>query len=284
MQSMKDDCERCIAFGIRKPEIIVVSGDLVKGGTQDEIRQQYAEVTVFLECLVDFFLNGDKSKIIIVPGNHDIDWNISKESMQKEAIDNNDKNASILLNKHSQIRWSWKKFCFYKIENEDKYNERFLLFAEFYKSFYDHEYSLNPNEQFRIHDISHLGITFIAFNSCYNNDHLNFSGIIKPDCITRASDDLKKLHNLGRILIAVWHHNTIGLPSENNYMDKRILRSMMDKHIQIGLHGHQHECRVTFEYKSVFNTDKLLIVSSGTLYGDRASLPNGTKRQYKVSY
>jgi len=87
---------------------------------------------------------------------------------------------------------------------------------------------------------------------------------------------------LGRILIAVWHHNTIGLPDEDNYMDKRILRTMIDKHIQMGLHGHHHKCQVTFEYKSVFEENKLLIISSGTLYGNRNSLPSGTKRQYNI--
>jgi predicted phosphodiesterase len=281
-QSIKDDCEKYTISGIKKPEIIVVSGDLIKGGSQEEIKKQYNEVAEFLEELVNFFTNGDKSRIIIVPGNHDIDWNISKASMRKDIDGNNNEKTVKLFSKNSQIRWSWKEFCFYEIEDDCKYNERFRLFAEFYNSFYGQDYSLNPNEQFYIHDISCLGITFIAFNSCYNNDHLNFSGTIKPDCITKASDILRKLHNLGRVLIAVWHHNTIGLPFENNYMDKRILRSMMDKHIQIGLHGHHHKCYITFEYKNIFDNDKLLIVSSGTLYGNRNSLPSGTKRQYNI--
>ncbi|MDR0604100.1 MAG: metallophosphoesterase [Bacteroidales bacterium] len=288
-QSMKDDCDKYTKKGIRMPEIIVVSGDLIKGGTQNEIRKQYEEVTEFLNKLVGFFLTGDKIKIIIVPGNHDIDWNVSRESMQKEIDDNTDgfinrkkENAVKLFQKDSQVRWSWQEFCFYKIKNIDKYNERFLLFAEFYSTFYGTEYSSNPQEQFHIHDISQLKVAFVAFNSCYNNDHLNFSGTIKPDCITKASDELRRLHNLGRILIAVWHHNTIGLPFENNYMDKRILRSMIDKHIQIGLHGHQHKCQVSFENKNVFSDDKILIISSGTLYGNRVALPAGTKRQYNI--
>ncbi|MDR3327366.1 MAG: metallophosphoesterase [Prevotellaceae bacterium] len=282
LQSMKDDCEKYTAQGLKKPEIIVVTGDLIKGGTQTEIKTQYSEVAGFLNNLVRFFLSGDKTRIIIVPGNHDIDCNVSKASMQQELAANNKENFGKLHMKDSKIRWSWKEFCFYKIEDDSKYCDKFLLFAEFYNAFYGRTYSTNPHEQFHVHDIYQCGVTFIAFNSCYNNDHLNFSGIIKPDCISKVSEDLKKFHNLGRILIAVWHHNTTGLPYEDNYMDKRILRSMIDKHIQIGLHGHHHKCQVTFEYKNVFEDDKMLIISSGTLYGNRTSLPSGTKRQYNI--
>lgn len=55
-QSMKDDYERYKQRGIQKPNIIVVSGDLIKGGTRDEIRKQYKEVKVFLEDLVNYIL------------------------------------------------------------------------------------------------------------------------------------------------------------------------------------------------------------------------------------
>ncbi|HAR37169.1 MAG: hypothetical protein A2W86_10510 [Bacteroidetes bacterium GWD2_45_23] len=32
LQSLKDDCDKYTAEGVKKPEIIVISGDLVKGG------------------------------------------------------------------------------------------------------------------------------------------------------------------------------------------------------------------------------------------------------------
>lgn len=61
---------------IPKPEIIVVSGDLAEGangdGAEEKIIKQYEEVECFLNRLVKHFLKGDKSRIIIVPGNHDI--------------------------------------------------------------------------------------------------------------------------------------------------------------------------------------------------------------------
>ncbi|MCK9435820.1 MAG: metallophosphoesterase [Synergistaceae bacterium] len=282
LQSLKDDCEKYVASGIQKPKIVVISGDLIKGGTTNEISTQYSNVTCFINQIVDFFLDGDKTRIVIVPGNHDIDWNESKQSMQREVDENKKKNVLDLLSANRSIRWSWKDFCFYQIAHNDKYNNRFALFSNFYNGFYGDDYSLNPDEQFKLYDIPQFGLTFIGFNSCYGNDHLNLSGIIKPECISRASEKLRKFYSQGRLLIAVWHHNTIGLPFENNYMDKRVLRSMMDKHIQIGLHGHHHMCQATYEYKNVFEDDKLLIISAGTLYGTTKTLPSGTKRQYNL--
>ena len=203
LQSLKDDCEKYVANGIKKPEIIVISGDLISGGTTVEIIAQYSSVKNFINLLVDFFLNGDKTKIIIVPGNHDIDWNEAKLSMQKEADANKERNFIEICKATSSIRWSWKEFCFYQIIDNNKYDNRFALFSEFYSDFYGDTYPLNPDEQFKLYDIPKFGITFIGFNSCYHNDHLNLSGIIKPDCITKSSDELRKYYNQGRVLIGV---------------------------------------------------------------------------------
>ena len=65
-------------------------------------------------------------------------------------------------------------------------------------------------------------------------------------------------------------------------MDQRVLRTMIDKNIQIGLFGHQHSCHVINEQKNVIENKKILLVSAGTLYGNKEVLPYGTKRQYNL--
>jgi predicted phosphodiesterase len=267
---------------IQKPTIIVVSGDIIKGGNPDEISVQYKEVKLFLEKLTDFFLSGDKNHIIIVPGNHDIDWNISRKSMTK--IPNNKENIIKLKNGNQKIRWSWDDFSFYMISDEYLYNKRLERFVSFYNEFYNglQAYSLNPNEQYQIFDLPEDNITFFAYNSCFNNDHLNFAGSINPVCFSYSSQYLDRYNNLGRFIIGVWHHNLTGLLYENNYMDKQILKPMTDRHIKIGLFGHQHSCDVINEYKNIFDKKKILLLSAGTLYGDSASLNNGTNRQYNI--
>lgn len=52
-----------------------MSGDLIHGGdSADEIRAQYAETKSFLTSIVDHFLEHDKRRILIVPGNHDMSF------------------------------------------------------------------------------------------------------------------------------------------------------------------------------------------------------------------
>ena len=113
-QTMVDDCDRYVKQGIEKPNIIVVSGDLIRGGKPDEIRQQYSEAKNFLEDLTIFFLNKDKSRIVIVPGNHDVDWNVTKNLMTpivKETEEEKKEYKKILelylRERAPKVRWNW---------------------------------------------------------------------------------------------------------------------------------------------------------------------------------
>jgi predicted phosphodiesterase len=280
--SLVDDYNSYSSKNIQKPDVIIVSGDLIYGGSPSEIISQYAEVKEFLESLVNFFLSGNKERIVIVPGNHDIDWNISKSSMK---IDQNTKeNVKLLHSGIQNVRWSWSDFSFYKIIDRESYKKRLENFINFYNSFYSgvKTYSMNPDEQYQVFDLPDYDITFFAYNSCFENDHLNLSGSINPVCFSRSSALIDKFNNLGRLLIAVWHHNTTGLPNENSYMDKRILDPMADKNIKICLFGHVHSFDIINEYKNIFSNEKIILLSAVTIYGDSVSLPYGSKRQYNI--
>ena len=55
------------------PSYIVISGDLIQGAYTDaDIQAQYDDVSKFLDKLVYEFLNGDKLRLVMVPGNHDM--------------------------------------------------------------------------------------------------------------------------------------------------------------------------------------------------------------------
>jgi 3',5'-cyclic AMP phosphodiesterase CpdA len=77
---------------IPAPEAIVVSGDLIQGlplGTTDyetKLDDQYAVADEFLDELVKRFLDGDRSRVVIIPGNHDVDWNTALEAMEVGVV------------------------------------------------------------------------------------------------------------------------------------------------------------------------------------------------------
>lgn len=90
------------------------------------------------------------------------------------------------------------------------------------------------------------------------------------------------LKNMGYLLVGVWHHHVSGLPVENNYMDYRILNAMMQEDIKLGLFGHQHVSTAVQEYCDITTKQSILLISSGSLYGNRYQLVTGVPRQYNV--
>ena len=124
---------------IPKPEFIVVCGDLAEGANgedaEEKIVKQYQEVESFLDKLVRHFLNGDKSRIIIVPGNHDLYRGATIRSMEAIPDDIRESAKERYLKGDPQYRWSWKDFCFYLINKEEEYASRFKFFVEFYNRF-----------------------------------------------------------------------------------------------------------------------------------------------------
>ena len=107
---------------ITVPEAIVVSGDLIHGvplGTIDyenKLARQYEVAEEFLNELVKRFLDGDRSRLVIVPGNHDIDWNTAKQAF--EQVDTKDiptNLPAIFYEKDTDYRWDWKSLKLFRI-------------------------------------------------------------------------------------------------------------------------------------------------------------------------
>ena len=282
---------------IKVPDIIIVCGDIIRGSDNKEnldedIHQQYDEAIEFLTGMANEFLDGNKEKIVLVPGNHDVSWKHSIDSMvkidNKNIIDsNNQLKAEFLknaLNEKSNIRWSWKDLSFYSLNDTKTYDKRLEAFANFYNRFYEgiKSYSLIPEDQYEIFDFPELSISIVGFNSCYNNDHLKRVGDIHPDCIANSMLKLKKLTTKGRLLLSAWHHNTKGSPYDADYMDSSKLQNFIQADIALGFHGHQHRTEVVQEYNNTIEQKRIIVFSSGTLCGAPGELPTGQNQQYNI--
>lgn len=271
---------------IPKPEIIVVSGDLAEGAKGEKaeatIRQQYNEVESFLNNLVNKFLSGDKERIIIVPGNHDLYRKIAKDAMV--IIPDELRNTARDQYKKGNLdyRWSWEEYAFYKVKDKDGYRKRFDLFKEFYNRFYSGVRQIDDCEFFNdVIDLPDYNVAFSTYNSCCNIDEFNQIGSISTIAINKAQADLSDMYRRGRLIFGVWHHNISGAPTVN-YLDPQILRCLMDFHIQIGLYGHQHHCELIYRYHNPFTQGEMTLISSGCLYGRGKTMPPGTRCQYNI--
>ena len=73
---------------IPPPAAIVVSGDLIRGvqlgalNWEQSMKDQYAVAGLFLADLSERFLGGDRSRVVMSPGNHDVCWNTSRLAME----------------------------------------------------------------------------------------------------------------------------------------------------------------------------------------------------------
>ena len=140
--SLQTDCEGYVKEGMPKPEIIVISGDLAEGtkdcgdNAENIIRREYAEVKKFLEKLTDYFLDGQKRRMVIVPGNHDYCYKVSKNSMELSPAENAKDDCNKMKIAEPEVRWDWDERRFYHVTNDALYNTRFELYREFYNDFF----------------------------------------------------------------------------------------------------------------------------------------------------
>src|SRR6266852_2726899 len=130
---------------VRSPDLIIVSGDIIHGVRPDtldfgnKLREQYAEALDFLNKLTARFVDGEKRRVVVVPGNHDVSSPHFYKSLQRIDIAPGRKKelAEQLFGRDSRLRWSWSDFELYEITNLNFYAQRLAAFSEFYKDFYD---------------------------------------------------------------------------------------------------------------------------------------------------
>ena len=294
LDSLKRDRDRYTSVEtpyIRPPDLIIVSGDLIQGVKHDQsdaeavLRHQYDEASDFLNHLAEEFVDGDKRRVILVPGNHDVSDYHFRQSLGPIDLTTgaNTKGELVeeLFSPESPLRWSWPDFALYRIANSELYKQRFAPFVDFYDKFYDGQrsYSVEPESQFDVFDFPDWDITIVGFCSCNNNDLLNRQGAIHPDCIARAGESLRTYSNEDRLRLAVWHHNIEGAPLHVDYMDPDTVQNFIDSGFSLGFHGHQHRpqyLNTRFRYGS---DRRITVISAGTLCGSAAY---GFRRAYNI--
>ena len=297
LYSLERDFKRFsnIAPEIYLPNICVVSGDLIAGSQKvgdeayHEIQAQYEQTKNFLVEIANVFFAGDREKIVIVPGNHDVCREDVRKCIEKIPTPSNKQDIrklrKLAYSQSSNIRWSWDELCFYKIVDEEKYKKRFSFFSAMYSEFYQgkRNYSLEPSEQWDIFDFKEQGISIGTINSCFNNDQFRQAGEINSTALTHMCRAMKEPKRGGWLLAATWHHNLSGPPTREDYVSPSFLQILMETDIGLGMHGHQHspEC---FEEKNRYGGEKrrITIISASTLCSGSHHLQSGIPRSYNV--
>ncbi len=144
---------------VPEPDAIVVSGDLVQGtsvgtaGHDAILEEQYAAATDLLGRLADEFLNGDRARLVVVPGNHDVDWNRSLAAMKLiDPSDVPDSLSRLLRGATGEWRWSWPELRAYRVVDRALYDTRLSRFEDMMASFYS-GVDIVQTESYRVHNL-----------------------------------------------------------------------------------------------------------------------------------
>jgi hypothetical protein len=280
-------------------DFVVVSGDLTQRASPGE----YAKLKRFLEAEIEPLVLGDRSavkaRVVIVPGNHDVDW--STDVFETLA----------LANARSDIAEQWFADGQWRPETQpfrvkvghfghasafairpDAYHERFAAVQAFLTDYYAGQLT-HPHRPFALLDPSGSGtgdwqahvfpdhhVALIGFNSCYRNDRYWHGAQIHEDAITQARDHIDQLDaNRSFLRIGVWHH---GLESHRSRPDRLTfenLTALVTSGVKVGFHGHVHKSHAQLHR---FITDDFALVSTGTLGAASDDRPDAVANQFSI--
>ena len=292
VQALVADRATYTRFGLRPPDAIVVSGDIIWGATLDDsdyaasIQTQYKVANDFLSELANRFLDGDRSRVVIVPGNHDVCWNTAQAAM--EVISPETEPDDILerfRQSESDYRWSWRNRRFYEVRQPAVYRSRLNAYWDFVESFYqgiNFTIPISRERGFNVFELQDDRIAVVAFESIHNNDHLLPQGSISTDVIHQCDILLHDLDLQYALKIAVWHHGINGPPSASDYLDIDTVYKMIGTNFHLGLHGHQHYSQSSIQYVYLPQQEAMAVVGAGSLCAGDDDLPHAVNRQYNV--
>ena len=285
--AMASDKRRWSNEGIPDPDIVVVSGDIIQGTSKPaphddtEIIAQYGEASDFLDRLAEK-LNLDRSRVVIVPGNHDVHRNRSRNAMTRlYAIPRNIRVSAIEPN--SNVRWNWDNQLPYEISDLKLYESRFEHFRKFRSDFYasvdPSPLSSNSDNVFFSYPPP-IDVAIVGFSSWYGNDCYCQVGEIDSTSLDSSREMIRE--SKVSVAIAVWHHNVVGGPRVQDYMDERVIHRLIDFGFNIGLHGHQHYPRAAPFNINLPNLTSMVVVGAGSIAVGDHGLPMGEGRQFNI--
>lgn len=231
---------------IDKLDYILICGDLTQIASKHEFNLAYE----FIKEISERF-SVKNEKIIIVPGNHDLDWESCKIAMNETS----------------------------EIVDREVYRDKFNNFSKyFYKPLCGIEYPLDEKKQGILKILDDDKFIFLELNSSYSIDHINRqkSGInisslyetLDKLLDDRKYDEYKKF--------AVFHHPISGKEQMNN----EFLQILSQHKFTACFHGHIHQSEYNF---SMYDMNiGINIIGSGTFGAPTKELIPGIPLQYNL--
>lgn len=252
---------------VRKIDYLVVSGDLTNRATPEE----YLAVFDMLNALkLDFDIESDH--VIIAPGNHDLNWDASKQAYSPVPADEVpktlDENGDYIPAPEGGA----------SRRDEDKYRARFDNFAAFYKKVCDGKpYPTVYEDQAMLYPFEEDRILFLTLNSAWQIDHhWTKRASINMGALDKALGEAAQDKYDGWLKVAVWHHPVAGKET----MNTEFLEPLSVAGFEVAMHGHIHEALA--DYYTYDTQRGLRIVGGGTFGAPAHEQVTGIPLQYNL--
>jgi predicted phosphodiesterase len=254
-------------LGIRRLEYLVISGDVANRSTEEE----YNAAFTMVDGLAKRF-GLDPNRIMIVPGNHDVNWDLSEQAYP--FVPQRKLPSSVPVDHHIPAGEAGAL-----VRDDRLYRERFSLFnSHFYRRVYISQ-GYPPDYEDQVHCIERPEdrILFLGLNSCWQLDHyFRDRASIHMLALARALDRFQDGTYEDWLKIAVWHHPVTG----QQMMNDEFLQLLAVHGFQVCLHGHIHEAIQGF-YK--YDSRRAIhIVGAGTFGAPANEQVSGIPLQYNL--
>jgi 3',5'-cyclic AMP phosphodiesterase CpdA len=253
-------------------DALILSGDIANHSTEEE----YKAAQQFLHNLrQDFPLNPEQ--IILVPGNHDLNWKLAKKAyklIDRDEYDEELKDGHYIEESASVIR----------VRDEAQYKQRFAHFSQFYETIKQNPYPLDYDQQYTLDHLKEQNLLILGLNSAWQLDHHYKSrASIHMGALTNALTQIRRHPDYKDCLkIAVWHH-----PLDSAYSDRitdqGFLEQLAVNDFRLFLHGHIHKAETSlFRYDMSSNGRKLDRICAGTFGAPVREWVPGYPLQYNL--
>jgi predicted MPP superfamily phosphohydrolase len=205
---------------------LVISGDVSKSATKEQFNAAHRILTK----LIDKF-DLDVRNLIIVPGNHDMNRNMSGEAysyVPEHRLPVELSREYIPLPNLGALR-----------RDRKLYRQRFHNFSNFVESLVSEKYPLSHSSQGILHMYPENQLLFLALNSSWEVDHYyQHRASVNISSLYNALEKLQDSKYDSWLKIAVWHHPVTG----SHMMEKIDFLEQLSIHrFQTVMHGHVHE-------------------------------------------
>ncbi|NET59977.1 MAG: metallophosphoesterase [Symploca sp. SIO2E6] len=253
-------------------DALILSGDIANHSTPEE----YQAAEQFLHHLrQDFPL--EPEQIIIVPGNHDLNWQQAKDAyklVDLEYYEGEPEEGHYIKVDDTVIR----------VRDEDKYKQRFVNFSNFYEAIANQPYPQDYNQQGILYHLPEQNLLFLGLNSAWQLDHHYKSrASINMNALSKAITEIRRNRDYDNCLkIAVWHHPVVSA-NEDRITDTAFLDQLAVAGFRFFLHGHIHKAETSnYRYDRSQNGRKLDQICAGTFGAPTQELVTGTPWQYNL--